>query len=260
MPVTAQEMMAVFMSRQVNNGDYISVGTNLPVPTAGVLLAHLTHAPDAKLNILSYFTNLTDIDRFDDLTQIANPRVAKWAEAVMSMEAMVNAITRMDICFAGGIQIDRYGNTNLIGIGSDPDNLKFRGPGSVGTSTVMALVKKYYIFTNDHSPRTLVEKCDFRSTVGWDRGGADARDKLGLPGGGPQYVITPKAILDFAETTKAMRLKYVLPPASVEEIVANTGFELVIPGKIEEMEPPTEEELRVLRTRVDPKGFLRGKA
>lgn len=257
MQVTAQEMMAVFVSRQVQNGDYISVGTNLPVPTAGVLLAHLIHAPDAKLSILSYFTNLTDIDQFEDLTQIANPKVAKWAEAVMSMEAMVNAIPRMDICFAGGIQIDRYGNTNLIGIGTDPHDLKFRGPGSVGTSTVMALVKKYFIFTNDHSRRTLVEKCDFRSSVGWDRGGADARAKLGLPGGGPQYVITPKAILDFDETSKALRLKYVLPPATIEEIVANTGFELIIPDNIAELEAPTTEEITVLRNRVDPKGFLR---
>jgi hypothetical protein len=33
----------------------------------------------------------------------------------------------------------------------------------------------------------------FISTVGWDRGGADARVKLGLPGGGPKYCVTPCA-------------------------------------------------------------------
>lgn len=32
----------------------------------------------------------------------------------------------------------------------------------------------------------------------------------------------------------------------------NTGFELIVPDRVEENEPPTEEELRVLREEVDP--------
>lgn len=255
--VTAKEMAAVFIARQIRNREYISVGTNLPVPAAGVLLAQLTHAPDAKVNVLSYFINLAGIDKFPDLAQIANPSVVRWADAVMPVEQLIYGIRRMDLCFAGGIQIDRFGNTNLIGIGNDFNHLKFRGPGSVGTSTVMANCGRFMIYSNDHSPRTLVKKCDFVSAFGWGEGGADARQKLGLPGGGPEFVITPKAIMDFDEESKAIRLKHILPGSSVEDISKSTGFELIITSVIEEIELPGDEELEILRNRVDTKGYLR---
>ncbi len=256
-PATIKETMAVFMARQVRNGDYISLGTNLPIPTAGVLLAHLTHAPDLKINVLSYFVNLSAMERFEDLTQIANPRVQKWAEAVMSLEAMVNAIPRMDLCFAGGLQVDRYGNTNLIGVGRQERGWKFRGPGSVGTATVMALVKKYWIFVGEHSPRTLVEQCEHRSSAGWDLGGAGARRKLGLPGGGPEYIITPKCVFDFDEETKEARIRWLFPPVSVEDVIENTGFRPLVHPQAGPVQAPTEDELAVLRQRVDIKGLLR---
>ncbi len=257
MQATAKELAAIFIARQINNGDYISLGTNLPVPAAGVLLAQITHAPDAKINVLSYFVNLAGMDSFPDLGQIANPSVVRWADGVMPVEQLIYGIRRMDLCFAGGIQIDRYGNTNLIGIGDDPQNLKFRGPGSVGTATVMANCRKFFIYTNDHSPRTFVPKCDFISAFGWGDGGADSRTRLGLPGEGPRFVITPKAIMDFDETSKAMRLKHLLPGTSLEELQASAGFELLVPDQLPEMEPPSAEELSLLRTRVDAKGYLR---
>ncbi|MEW5920255.1 MAG: CoA-transferase [Bacillota bacterium] len=252
-----KELRAIFVSRHVENRDYISLGTNLPIPTAGVLLAHLTHAPDLYLNVLNFFTNLSHVQRFEDLTQIANPAMAKYAENFMSMEEQFYAISRMDLSFASGLQVDMYGNQNLFGIGTDPANMKMRGPGPVGTSTVMATVKKYFIFINEHSPRSLVKKCDQVSAIGWGEGGPDGRAKYGFPGGGPQYVITPRAIFDFDEESKRMRLKYLLPPSTLEEIIENTGFSPVIPEKVEDMPPPTAEELQVLRTRVDTRGILR---
>lgn len=256
-PASARELMAIFISRQVKNGDYVALGANLPVSAAGVLLAHLTHGPDVRLGVLSYLTNLATMESFDDLAQLANPKVIRWAEAVLSMEEQFDAIPRMDLCFTGCLQVDMYGNTNLIGVGQDHDALSFRGPGSVGTSTVMALVKKFIIHTGAHSPRVLVERCDFRSAVGWDEGGAEARARLGLPGGGPEFVITPKAVLDFEPDSKRLRLRHVLPPATLEEVVKDVGFELLVPAHVEEMPAPTLAEIEVLRTRVDVKGILR---
>ena len=254
---TPKEMMAVFISRQIRNGEYVALGANLPISTAGVLLAHFTHAPDLKLGALSYLTSIADLEEFDDLAQVADPKLINLAEAVLSLEEALNAVPRMDLCFTGCLQVDRYGNTNLIGVGQDHQALQFRGPGSVGSSTVMALVRRYFIHTGNHSPKTLVERCDFRSAVGWDEGGADAREKLGLPGGGPEFVITPKAVLDFEEATKRMRLKHVVPPATVEEVVAGVAFDLLLPVELEPLDSPTEEELAVLRSRVDVKGVLR---
>ncbi len=35
----------------------------------------------------------------------------------------------------------------------------------------------------------------------------------------------------------------------------NTGFELIIPPNVGQNEPPTDEELRILREEVDPEQF-----
>jgi glutaconate CoA-transferase subunit B len=248
--------MAVFISRQIRNDEYVAIGVNLPVSTAGVLLAHFLHAPDLRISALSYFTNLAGVDTFHDLGQIASPRLARWAEAVWPLDALMYAVPRMDWCFTGALQIDMHGNTNLIGVGDDHDNLTFRGPGATGATTVMATVRRFMIHVGSHSPRNFVEKCDFVSAVGWGAGG-DHRSRLGLPGGGPTYVITPKAIMDFDEENRRMRLKHLMPGITVEEVARSTGFELLVPCLPEPMEPPSSEELDTLRTKIDVKGVLR---
>jgi glutaconate CoA-transferase, subunit B len=118
-------------------------------------------------------------------------------------------------------------------------------------------VRRFYLYVNEHSPRVFVERCDWVSTVGWASGGADARRKLGLPGGGPRYCITPVAVLDFEEQTKRMRLRSVHPGVSVDEVRARTGFDLVVPPTVTVTPLPTDDELAILRRRVDPRGLLR---
>jgi hypothetical protein len=51
-----------------------------------------------------------------------------------------------------------------------------------------------------------------------------------------------------------MRLASVHPGASVDEVVRNTGFELVIPDRVPETRAPSAEELRLLREVIDPAG------
>ena len=255
-PPYPMELMAYFIAQQMRNGDYVALGTNLPVSTAGVLLAHLTRCPDIKISALSYFMHLARVERFHDLGQVASPRLSRWAESIWSLDALLDAVPRMDWSFTGALQIDKFGNTNLIGVGDDPTNLKFRGPGSVGSSTVAAICRNYMIHVGSHAPRVLVERCDFRSAVGFGEGG-DHRQRLGLPGGGPKFVITPKAIMDFEPESKHMRLKHLLPGVTLDEVVNNTGFELMIPEIIEEIDLPSRKELGILRARIDVQGVLR---
>ena len=63
--------------------------------------------------------------------------------------------------------------------------------------------------------------------------------------------------MDFSEQEKKMRLHSVHPGISVEKVIENTGFDLIIPEKIIETIPPTQEELFTLRMRVDRTGFLK---
>jgi glutaconate CoA-transferase subunit B len=68
-------------------------------------------------------------------------------------------------------------------------------------------------------------------------------------------VVSTLALLGFDEETKRMKLLATHPGVTVDQVVENTGFELIIPDQVEQNEPPTEEELRILREEVDPGGF-----
>ena len=71
-----------------------------------------------------------------------------------------------------------------------------------------------------------------------------------------RLVISNLAVYDFETPDKRMRLKSLNPGVSVDQVVENTGFELVIEGDIPQTRLPTEEELALIRDKIDPKGFL----
>ena len=74
---------------------------------------------------------------------------------------------------------------------------------------------------------------------------------------GPRYCVTPLAVMDFDPETLRMRLKSVHEGVSVDQVIANTGFELLHSDTVAITEPPDAEDLRLLREVVDPKGLLR---
>lgn len=251
------ELQAVFIARQIRDGEQVLAGTNLEVPRAALLLAHWHHAPNLRVQLGGYMANLLDA-----------PRVVRFAAradfdrlGVPGIESYValdfENLWRVDLTFIGGIQVDCYGNTNMIGLRGEQGGFRHRGPGTVGTATLTTHIKRYFIYVNEHSSRVFVPKCDFVSSVGWGAGGADARKKLGLPGGGPALMITPECIMDFDPETKHARLRYLSSGVSAEQVQAKTGFPLPTAPDLCELPLPTDDELHILRTKVDPGGVLR---
>ncbi len=49
-----------------------------------------------------------------------------------------------------------------------------------------------------------------------------------------------------------MRLAATHPGVTVEDVIANTGFDLIIPDRVGVNDPPSAEELRLLREEIDP--------
>ena len=256
---TPFELMAIFLARELQDGDVLRVGVAMPVVEAAVRLAHLVHGPNMELIFLGARMNVAHLDSIPMPAFGWDRRVVRWAESYSDTGHRFDRIKDWDrhVFFIGGVQVDPYGNTNLIGTGSDYRHLRFRGPGSVGTPTLSTHVGRYYIVLNSHSSRILTERCDYISAYGWGTGGADARRKLGLPGGGPKYCVTPLCVFNFADDTKRMQLRSVHPGISPTDVQAQTGFALNLPSVVPNTEPPTPEELHALRTRVDHKGFLR---
>jgi glutaconate CoA-transferase subunit B len=154
----------------------------------------------------------------------------------------------VDYGFLGGAQIDMYGNLNSSFIG-DPEKPKVRLPGTGGANDIASLASKILVAMH-HEKKRFVEKVDFITTPGYLQGG-ESRKKAGLLMGGTYKVITHLGIFGFEEKTKRMRLETLHPEVTLEEVKERTGFEMLIPEKIEYTKPPTEQELRSLRE-LDP--------
>lgn len=256
---THKEIMATVLARDLVDGEWVEVGANLPVPRAGVLLAHLLWGPNMTVMIAMTKANVLNEPVIEEFQLITDQRATRWAEAYYIHNDLVENMKfrRKGVFFAGALQIDMYGNSNLIGIGSDYSALKFRGPGAIGVCNATVMNSRFHLVVNAHDKRIFVPKCDFVSAYGWGTGGKDARNKLGLPGGGPRYVVTPLCVMDFEDDSKRMRLRSLHPGVSVEQVCANTGFELIVPDRVPVTEPPSAQQLSVLRTRIDVQGALR---
>lgn len=255
---TTPELIACALSRTYRDGERVAVGAGLHVARCGALLAHLLRGPNMRIYAGMTYTNLYAEPTLAPIYTVTDWRFSRFAEGyAVHSEAFDDVRKITDSFVVGGIQIDRYGNSNLIGVGTDPRRLAFRGPGPVGTPSLGDNVERFHLYLASHDRRTLVERCDFVSTVGWGEGGADARRELGLPGGGPELCVTPLCIFDFDDDTKHMRLQSVHPGVSLEDVMDNTGFEPVVPDDVPTTAVPTSEELRTLRGRVDVEGMLR---
>jgi glutaconate CoA-transferase subunit B len=252
---TINEMLACVIARDLNDGDQAIAGANALVPRAAIFLAHFHHGPNMRV----MGTNVFDFPRIQvgDTAQLFSKynEYNRRHEEGFDRKTIKKGGTR-DAFFFGGIQFDKYGNINMFGVGKDYKHLKFRGPGVIGLANVCTHIRRMYLWATDHTKRRFVEKLDYISAIGFGDG-PDFRRKWGLPGGGPRWCISPIAIMDFDEQTKRMRLKSVHPGVTVDRVVENTGFELIIPEKVPTTDPPTSEELHILRTRVDPDGALR---
>ncbi len=257
---TVQELMAVFLSRDLKDGETAHLGANQPVPRAAVLLAHLTHAPNMKISQSLTVSNLIHEAKPQPYSEFFTDwRRSRWAESYrLGHEVFADVKRFADFFFLGAIQIDQFGNSNLIGIGKSHHQLAFRGPGSGAAAVASTYCKRMYLISGSHDRRIFVKACDFISAFGWGSGGADAREKLKLPGGGPRYVVTPLCVMEFGSVTKKMRLKSVHPGVEVEEVIQNTGFELELPDIVPYTDPPTETEIATIRQRIDLNGQLRG--
>jgi len=96
---------------------------------------------------------------------------------------------------------------------------------------------------------------DFITSPGFLDGSAHARERAGLPvGTGPYRVVTPEAVFGFDEKTHYMTLLAIAQWVEVKDVLEKMDFEPMLAPKVERLEPPTEEELVVLRTQVDPGG------
>jgi acyl CoA:acetate/3-ketoacid CoA transferase beta subunit len=247
------ELISCVASRLLDDQRSVFVGTGLPMMAA--MLAQRSHAP----NLLLIFEAGGVGPHVPELpVSVGDSRTYYQASSATSMHDVMSAgqAGYIDYGFLGAAMLDAYGNINTTVIG-DWSAPKVRLPGSGGANDIGSFCWRTIILMRSQSLRTFVKKLDFRTTPGY-LDGPGSREKAGLPsGGGPYRVITQLGLYGYDENCR-LTLLSLHPGVSLEEVRANSEFEIHIPENISETQPPTSEERRILRE-IDPLGLLLGK-
>ena len=244
------ELLICTASRLMLDNTTAFIGTGIPMLAAS--LAQRMHAP-----------NLVTIFEFGGTGALLD----ELPIAVGGQSTFQRAIAATGICdvmetaqrgfieygFLGGAQIDPFGNLNSTVIG-DYRHPKVRLPGSGGGNDVGSHCWQTIAIMR-HDTRRFVEEVDFITTPGY-LSGPGTRESAGLPPDtGPFRVVSNLAVLGFHPQSKRMMLLATQPGVSVEDVIANTGFDLVIAEQVESNPPPTEDELQILRGEIDQDGL-----
>jgi len=246
---TSPELLTINAARMLRDGDKVFVGVGLP--NLACNLARRTHAPNL---VMIYEAGVIGAQPARLPLSIGDPTLVSGALSVCSMYdifAFYLQRGNVDVGFLGGAQIDRYGNINATVIG-DYTHPKVRLPGSGGSQEIAAWANRCYVLT-PHQKRRFPEKCDFRTSAGYLSGRSE-REAARLRGQGPVAVVTDIGFME-PDPTGELVLTALHPGKTAEEAKANTGWDLKIAASLRSTEPPSEEELRILRQELDPQGI-----
>jgi glutaconate CoA-transferase subunit B len=141
-------------------------------------------------------------------------------------------------------------------IGSDYRRPKVRLPGAGGAPEIAASCGEVVVVVRQN-PRTFVARVDFVTSVGFGAGAGD-RERLGLRGAGPRTVITDLGILQADPATCELTLTHLHPGVDLDRVRASTGWDLAVAENLQVTEPPTADELTILRHLEATKGQTGG--
>lgn len=244
--VSARELLVFEGARQIGDHDTAIVGTGLPL-LAG-LLAQRTHAPEARLVIESgvIFPQVKPTP-----LSVVDPRIMHNASRLGSLvEALGGLVQRglVDTGFLGGAQVDRFGNINSTWV-NRPDGSRARLPGSGGANDIASHCRQVVILT-EHEVRRFPESCDYITSPGF-LDGPGGRERAGLK---PVRikVVTNLCVMEGDDRTGQLIVTGLMPGVTVEQVLANTGFRPEVADDLHIVESPSQADLTLLRTELDP--------
>jgi glutaconate CoA-transferase, subunit B len=250
---TAQELMVTAAAREIRDGELVFVGMRLPILAYGV--ARSSHAPSARalfeLGLMRDRPAGAFLATMGDPPNVAG---ALWATRMSDVMALL-AQGSVDLGFIGGAEVDKFGNLNTSYIGGAPRPTT-KLPGSGGGADI-AILSRRWVTLMAHERRRLVDRVSYVTSPGYGDG-PGWRARTGLPGGGPSAIVTTMAVLRFPPEGGEAYLASVHPGRSVEEVRAETGWDLMVAQEVESTPAPTDRELAEIR-RLDPDGFWTGR-
>ncbi len=242
-------LMAVAASQEIKDGETAFIGTGLPMVAA--YLAKATHAPTVNLVFESGIIDPAPIELASGVGEYKLIyRSTKIAGTFYALSLLQQG--KIDIGFLGTAEIDAFGNLNSTVIG-DYRKPKVRLPGSGGANDIASMAKRFVIIARA-DPKRFVEKLSYLTTPGFLTG-PGAREAAGLPGSGPVKVITDLGILGFDPRSKRMRLEETFPSVELADVQNAIGFKLESYEGTRRAALPTDHQIRLLKTQIDPHGM-----
>lgn len=229
---SASEMMIVAAARELAGQRVCFVGVGLP--NIAVNVAKRTVAPDLEL---VYEAGVFGARPARLPLSIGDPTIVTHATAVTSMLELFGYYLQgglIDVGFLGAAQIDRHANINTTVIGPY-DTPRTRLPGSGGACEIAMNARSVFVIMRQ-SPRSFVDKLDFRTSVG-------RRVRV---------VVTDLGVyhLDDGE----LRLDALHPGVTLDQVREAMGWEPRVAVQLAETGAPTDDELRLIREELDPGG------
>lgn len=243
---TRAEVCAVAIAEAFRGDGEILASAIGTLPTIGARLAKLTFEPDLLMTdgIASLVANVLPVGGAPG----PEPVIEGWMPFRSIFDVVWSGRRHV---MMGATQIDRFGNQNIACIGPfERPKAQLLGVRGAPGNTIHH--KTSYWIPN-HGSKVFVEKVDMVSGVGYDRAAA-----LGPRGSrfvNLRRVVSNLGVFDFRTPDHSMRIVSVHPGVSVDEVLQNTGFPLVVPSNVPESRLPTDEELRLLREVIDPLGL-----
>lgn len=252
---TIDELMAVRISRMLDDESFASAGAVSPLGNVAFRLAKATHAPDLFIGTFSCghvdvapgTMTLSLLEAMDAGTAVSH----NGGDDTYSTYYQAGIVTHEII---GAAQIDARGRTNNLEL-TKPSGGKLRLPGQGGMSDVANMHQHYLVYVPRHGKASLVESVEMVSSARGLIAAAD-REAAGYRPG-HVYLVTNLCVFRYDEGEKQLVVIETMPGVARDTIVAETGFKVIFAADCAEMEAPTANELRVLREKIDPLGIRR---
>jgi glutaconate CoA-transferase, subunit B len=223
---TPVEYMITAIADMLDGLGHVAVGARSPIPGSAAHLATLRSGGRLRVSILGSRRHSSFTDGARELFDCAGQG-------------------RIDAFFLSGGQIDGQANINLVAVGDIAvyPRADARFPGSFGSAYLYYVVPRVILFTQEHSPRVLVDKVDFVSAPGTSAPGVHRP-------GGPYALVTPRSVFRFDRDRARFALASVHPGVTTEEVRAATGFAYDESTSVPATRTPDADTLRTLRGAV----------
>jgi glutaconate CoA-transferase subunit B len=249
MKYSAADQMVVAGSHQIRPDDVVYVGLGLPFLSA--LLAKYTHAPESIIIIENGIVRSTGFDMPRSTDTLGSQYMADQLTGLFYVNCLGQA-GHITTGFIGAGQVDRYGNVNDTCVG-DYYKPMHRWSGSGGATDVISFCQRSITMLRQNK-RRFPEKVDFITCPGYLDGKPGQREKAGIPPGtAPSLVITDLACYTFENGEMVVQSVHSGVGVNLEQVKAEVGWDIKVARDVKDTTPPTDEEIKILRERVDPK-------